>query len=120
MARGLFPGGARLVAVGVVLHNRSQGQQAEAAAHLSLGPSTAADVMGQPRAQLGAVKGRTPTTGPDSRPPREGDQSGRSDTGYADPTSSALQTSPPLPMGIQSGGTASSSTLHGCDARGDV
>ena len=83
MARGLFLGGARLVAAGVVLHNRSQGQQAEAAAHLPLGPSTAADVMGQPRAQLGAVKGRAPIAGPDSRPPSEGDRSGHGDVGYS-------------------------------------
>ena len=100
MAQGLFPGGARLVAAGVVLHNRSQGQQAEAAAHLPLGTSMTADVMGQPRAQLGAVKGRAPIAGPDSRPPREGDQSGRSDVGYVDSASSALQTSPPPPVGI--------------------
>ena len=120
MARGLFPGGARLVAAGVVLHNRSQGQQAEAAAHLPLGPSIAADVMGQPRAQLGAITGRTPIAGPDSRPPREGDQSGRSGAGYDDPAPSALQTSPSPAVGIQSGGTVSSPPLHGCDARGNV
>ena len=47
MAQGLFPRGAWLVATGVVLYHRSPGQQVEAAARLSLGPSTAADVMGQ-------------------------------------------------------------------------
>ena len=47
MARGLFSGGARLVATRVVLYHRSQGQQAEAAARLSPGPSTTADIMGQ-------------------------------------------------------------------------
>ncbi len=92
MAQGLFSGGDRLVVVGVVLHNRSQGQQVEAVARLPLGPSAAANVMGQPRAQLGAVKGCTPIAGPDSRPPRKGDQSGRSDTGYAGLPSPALQT----------------------------
>ena len=49
MARGLFSGGVRFVAAGVVLYHRSQGQQAEATARLSLGPSTTADVMGQQR-----------------------------------------------------------------------
>ena len=100
VARGLLSGGARLVATGVVLYHRSQGQQAEAAARLSPGPSTTADVMGQQGARLGAVQGRSSVAGPDSRPPRKGDQSGRSDTGYADPAPSALQTSPPPPVGI--------------------
>ena len=35
--------------------------------------------MGQPRAQLGAIKGRAPIIGPDSRPPGEGDRSDRGD-----------------------------------------
>lgn len=35
------------MAIGVVLYHLSQGQQAEAAARLPLGPSTKADVMGQ-------------------------------------------------------------------------
>ena len=60
------------MAIGVVLYYRSQGQQAEATAHLSLGPPTTTDVMGQPRAQLGAIKGRAPTAGPDSRSPNKG------------------------------------------------
>ena len=120
MARGLFSGGAWFVATGVVLYHRSQGQQAEAAARLSLGPSITSNVVGQQRVRLGAIQGRTPIAGPDSRPPREGDQSGRSDAGYADLASSALQTSPPPPVGIQSGGTTSSPTLHGYDTRGAV
>ena len=61
------------MATGVVLDHRSEGQQAEAAAHLPLGPSAAASVMGQPRARLGAVQGCAPIAGPDSRPPGEGD-----------------------------------------------
>ena len=100
------------MATGVVLYHRSQGQQAKAAACLSLGPSTTADIIGQQRARLGAVQGCTPIAGPDSRPPRKGDQSGRGDAGYADSASSALQTSPSPPVGIQFGGTTSSPTLH--------
>ena len=72
------------MAAGVVLYHRSEGQQAEAAASVPLGTSTTVDVVGQPRAQLGAVKRRAPIAGPDSRPPGEGDRSGRGDVGYAD------------------------------------
>ena len=84
MARGLLPRGARLVAAGVVLYHRSEGQQAEAPARIPLGTSTTIDVVGQPRAQLGAAKRRAPIAGPDSRPLGEGDRSGRGDAGYAD------------------------------------
>ena len=84
----------------MVLYYRSQGQQVEAATHLPLGTSMTTDVMGQPRAQLGAVKGRAPIAGPDSRPPSEGDRSGRGDAGYADQALLALQTPSSLTMGI--------------------
>ena len=100
MARGLFSGGARLVATGVVLYHRPLGQQAEAAARLSPGPSTTADIVGQQRVRLGVVQGRTPIATLDLRSPREEDQPSRSDAGYADSASSALQTSPPPPVGI--------------------
>ena len=53
------------MAAGVVLYHRSEGQQAETAALILLATSTTIDVVGQPRAQLGAVKGRAPTAGPD-------------------------------------------------------
>ena len=108
------------MATGVVLYHRSQGQQAEDAARLLPGPPTTADIMGQQRVRLGAVQGRTPIAGPDLRSPREGDQSGRSDADYADSASSALQTSPPPPVGDQSGGTTSSPTLYGYKTCGDV
>ena len=46
------------MAAGVVLYHHSEGQQAEAAASVPLGTSMTVDVVGQPRAQLGAVKRR--------------------------------------------------------------
>ena len=72
------------MATGVVLYHRSEGQQVEAAARIPLGTSSTVDVVGQPRAQLGAVRRRALIAGPDSRPPGEGDRSGRGDVGYAD------------------------------------
>ena len=44
------------MATGVVLYHRSQGQQAEAAARLSLGPSTTTDVMDQQGLSWGPAK----------------------------------------------------------------
>ena len=79
-----FQGGQGGVAAGVVLYYRSEGQQAEAAALIPLGTSTTSTVVDQPRAQLGAVKGRAPTAGPDSRSPNEGGRYGGGNAGYAD------------------------------------
>ena len=50
----------------------------------------------------------------------ERERSGRSSVGHADSSHPALQTSPPPPVGIQSGGTTSSPTLYGYKTRGDV
>ena len=72
------------MAAGVVLYHRSEGQQAEVAASVPLGTSTTVDVVGQPRAELGVVKGRAPTAGPDSRSPNEGGRYGGGNAGYAD------------------------------------
>ena len=71
MARGLFSRGARFVTTGVVLHHRSQGHQMGGATCLLLGSSIAAGVMGQQRARLGSIQGRSSAAGPYSRPPRE-------------------------------------------------
>ena len=68
----------------VVLYYRSEGPQTKAAALIPPGTSTTVDVVGQPRAQLGAVKGRAPTAGPDSKPPNEGDRYGCGNAGHAD------------------------------------
>ena len=59
------------MATGVVLHHRSQGHQMGGATCLPPGSSTAAGVMGQQRARLGAIQGRSCAAGPYSRPPRE-------------------------------------------------
>src|SRR3954470_22747841 len=118
MARGLFSRGAWPVATRVVLYYRSQGHQVGGATCLSLGSPTTASVMGQQRTRLGAVQGRALAAGPHSRSPRKRYQSGRGDTGYADSPSSALQTPPPPPVGVQSGGTTSSPTFYGRNARG--
>ena len=88
------------MAAGVVLYHRSEGQQAEAAARIPLGTSMTVEVVGQPRAPLGGVKGRAPIAGPDSRPPSEGDRSSRGDAGYANQASPALQTPSSPAMGV--------------------
>ena len=51
------------MAARVVLYYRSEGPQTKAAALIPPGTSTTVDVVDQPRAQLGAVKGRAPTAG---------------------------------------------------------
>ena len=79
----------------------------------SPGTSTPTDVVGQPRAQLGAIRRRALIAGPDSRPPSEGDQSGCGDAGHANQASSALQTPSSPSMGVQPGVTSDSPTLYG-------
>ena len=59
------------MATRVVLYYSSQGHQMGGATCLPPGSSTAAGVMGQQRARLGAVQGRSSAAGPYSRPPRE-------------------------------------------------
>ena len=120
MGRWLLPRGPRPVAARVVLYYRSEGPQTKAATLIPPGTSTLNDVVGQPRAQLGAVRRRAFIAGPDSRSPGEGDQSDCGDAGYANQASSALQTSSSPSMGVQPGGTTSSPTFSWHDARGDV
>ena len=120
MARGLFSRGVQLMATRVVLYYRSQGHQVGGATCLLLGSPATTGVIGQYGAGLGAGKGRAPVAGPHPRSPRKRHQSGRGDTGYVNSPSSALQTSPPPPVGVQPGETTSSPTFSWHDARGDV
>ena len=89
-------------------------------AYFSLGSPATTNVMGQQGTRPGAGKDRSHIAELHPRPLGDRYQSGRGDAGCANSPSSALQTSPPPPVGIQSGGTASSSTFPWHDARGDV
>src|SRR4051812_32923011 len=120
MARRLFPGGVQLMATRVVLYHSSQGYQVGGSTYLSLGSPAMTNVMGQQGARLGASKGCAHIAEPHQRSRRERCQSGRGDASHVNSSSPALQTSSPPPVGVQSGGTASSSTFPWHDARGNV
>src|SRR3954468_16245093 len=106
MAREFFPRGVQLMATRGVLYHSSQGYQVGGTTCFSLGSPTTTNVMGQQGARLGASKGCAHIVEPHPRSPGERCQSVRGGAGHVNSPSSALETSSPPPMGVQSGGTA--------------
>ena len=64
MAKRFLSRGVRIIAMGVVLHHRSQKYQVGSFPHPSLGPSTTTDVMDQQGAELGSSQGCAHTAEP--------------------------------------------------------